>query len=312
MDDEARIIINNIFDKKIYIKPVGNHHLGRHMVYVVTNQNNKSCVFKLYFKKNRWNREVATLKLLTSSKIKVPKLIDYGVYNKKEWIITEFIEGSTFSSIQEEIGVKNQIHIFREMGKELAKIHNIKVFDFWGNWDENGKSLEIGMDYKDVFQKRYHSVLEKIFEKDIPYKNLHKKSIQYIEKNMNLIDNIKKPVLCHNDFCIRNVILKNIDQAFHVMGIIDFEQSFPADKDLDMAYLYYTLLLKNKKYEKAFIEGYKEEGTLEESFKIKLKFYLIYTGLYICSWSYHRAFDYYMQGIRILQGCIEGGELWKN
>ncbi|QEK10982.1 aminoglycoside phosphotransferase family protein [Crassaminicella thermophila] len=301
IDDEARNIIKDVFKQKISIKPVGNHYLGRHRVYLVTDENNQSVIFKLYLKKNRWNREVATLKLLSNSKIKVPKLIDYGRWNEKEWMITEYIQGKIFSKIEDEVEVKNQLKVFREMGKELGKIHNFKIFDFFGNWDENGKSLDYGMDYKEVFKRRYYSVLEKIFEKELPHRELHKKAAQYIEKKFCVIENVKKAVLCHNDFDIRNIILRKTDDTWMLAGIIDFEQSFPWDKDLDMAYLYYRIASKNRGYEKAFLEGYKEESVLEESFYEKMKFYLIYIGLYICSWSYDRAFDHYMQGVNILK-----------
>lgn len=304
MDDEVRNMIQDVFDKAAFIKPIGNHHLGRHMVYLVTDQNNQSVIFKLYLKKNRWNREVATLKLLSNSKIKTPKLIHYGVWREKEWVITEYIQGKTFASAENEIGVENQRNIFKQMGKELGKIHSFKRFDFFGNWDENGKSLDYGMPYKAVFQRRYNSVLEKIFEKELPHKALHKKAAQYIEKNFCIIDNVEQARLCHNDFDMRNILLRKANDTWKMVGIIDFEQSFPWDKDLDMVYLYYMISLKNKGYENTFLEGYEEENVLTESFYKKMKFYLIYIGLYICSWSYDRAFDHYMQGVKILKALV--------
>jgi aminoglycoside phosphotransferase (APT) family kinase protein len=308
MEYEARKMINNIFNKKVSIKPVGNHDLERHMVYVVTDEEEHRVVFKLYFKKNRWNREVATLKILSNSEMKVPKLLDYGIEEEKEWIMTEFIEGNTFSKVQEKISTQNQWELFKEMGKELGKIHSLKTFDFFGNWDENGDSLDEGKGYREVFQNRYDMVIKTLFEKKLPHRKLHKKWVKYIEKNIYILEDVKTAVLCHNDYDMRNVMVKKVQNGWHFAGMIDFEQSFPWDKDLDMAYLYDLLSRKGEGYEKAFLKGYEETSKLEDSFYKKMKFYLAYIGLYICSWAYDLAPDHYRNGVRILEGLIEEGK----
>ncbi|QZY54868.1 phosphotransferase family protein [Crassaminicella profunda] len=308
MEYEARKIIHNVFHKKVSIKPVGNHHLQRHMVYVVTDENKNAVIFKLYFKKNRWNREVAALKLLQESKIKVPKIIDYGICHEKEWMITEFIEGNTFSKIQEKISAQNQWSIFKEMGKELGKIHNLKTFDFFGNWDEDGNPLEDGKCYRKVFQNKYDTVVKTLFEKNLPNRKLHEKWVKYIQEKIYILEDVKTAVLCHNDYDMRNVMIKKVQDRWNLAGIIDFEQSFPWDKDLDMVYLYYILSLKKSGYEEAFLEGYQETAKIEESFYKKMKFYLGYIGLYICSWTYDIAPDHYMNGLRILKGLMKEGK----
>jgi aminoglycoside phosphotransferase (APT) family kinase protein len=308
MDYEARKMINNIFHKKVSIKPVGNHDLERHMVYVVTDEENHAVVFKLYFKKNRWNREVAALRMLSKSEVKVPKLLDYGIQKEKEWMITEFIEGNTFSTVQEKVSMENQWEIFKEMGKELGKMHSLKIFDFFGNWDENGNPLDEGKSYREVFQNRYDTVVKTLFKKKLPHRELHKKWVRYIEKNIYILEDVKTAVLCHNDYDMRNVMIKKVHNGWCFRGIIDFEQSFPWDKDLDLVYLYYILSIKGEGHEKSFLKGYEEMSKLEDSFYKKIKFYLAYIGLYICSWAYDIAPDHYRNGLNILRELMEEGK----
>ena len=126
----------------VNIKPVGHHELGRHLVYHVTNDNSLSVIFKLYYKKNRWNREVASLKLLTGSDVLCPGIKSYGILDDgTEWIIFEYLDGECFENIKDIIDEKSKTNILFELGNELGKIHSFRVFDFFGTWDENGKSV---------------------------------------------------------------------------------------------------------------------------------------------------------------------------
>lgn len=69
------------------IEPIGNHELERHLVYRLS-CDSKDYVIKLYYKKNRWNREVASLKLFSNTEVLVPRIVDYGVFdNGLEWLI---------------------------------------------------------------------------------------------------------------------------------------------------------------------------------------------------------------------------------
>lgn len=54
-------------------KPIGNHQLKRHLVYKLTS-GTEEYVVKIYYKKNRWNREIASLKLFEHTEVLAPRI----------------------------------------------------------------------------------------------------------------------------------------------------------------------------------------------------------------------------------------------
>ncbi len=56
------------------------------MNYYKLSSGSKKYVIKLYCKKNRWNREVASLKLFANTEALVPEIVDYGIFDDGlEW-----------------------------------------------------------------------------------------------------------------------------------------------------------------------------------------------------------------------------------
>jgi aminoglycoside phosphotransferase len=94
--DMARSIVGEIS----FIKAVGNHELGRHLVYHVKAKSGPSIILKLYYKKDRRSREIASLRLLSGSGVKCPSLLDYGILDDgTEWATTEYLEGEVFGLV---------------------------------------------------------------------------------------------------------------------------------------------------------------------------------------------------------------------
>lgn len=136
------------------IVPVGNHHLKRHLVYKINIENERPFIFKLYYKTRRRSREIASLKLLEDSNVKCPKIIKYcNLENGQEWLIMEYIEGVLFDEIITEVPINIKLNLFEQLGEELGKIHSFKTFDFFGEWDENGNSINNITNYYDYFVK---------------------------------------------------------------------------------------------------------------------------------------------------------------
>jgi len=99
-DNEAKDIISKLLNKNIKITPIGNHELKRHLVYSVKSEDEIIGVFKIYYKKNRWNREVASLKFLDGSGIKAPKILSLGkLEDGTEWLFMKYMEGEIFEKI---------------------------------------------------------------------------------------------------------------------------------------------------------------------------------------------------------------------
>ncbi|RKD30033.1 aminoglycoside phosphotransferase family protein [Thermohalobacter berrensis] len=307
--DESQIkeIIKGITKKDINIKPIGNHHLKRHLVYYVEDTNGNNCVFKLYCKKNRCNREIACLKLLANYDVACPKLIDYGVLEDgTEWVLLEHIKGEVLEKVLNTISEKDLCYIYEQMGEELGKIHSIGTFKYFGNWDENCNSIDKYTDYYSFFKKRLASVLKELLTQDLPNKELHRKGADLLISRLSILKDNIEPRLCHNDFDERNVMVYKNQNKWRLEAIIDFEQGLPCDKDKELINLYFSLLDRNIRYAKAFRKGYQKYLKIDDERIIKKRdFYRLYTGLNICSWANKRAPDYYKVGLKLIKEYIE-------
>ena len=102
------------------IEAIGNHNLKRHLVYKLSCVD-KDYVIKLYYKKNRWNREVGNLKIFADTKVLAPKIVDYGVFdNGIEWLIYDYIEGDLLSKVAEKLPYDDLKDIYHEMGRQYV------------------------------------------------------------------------------------------------------------------------------------------------------------------------------------------------
>ncbi len=304
-EEQIKVVIQNILNKDVTIHGIGNHELKRHLVYLVTDDKGNKNIFKLYCKKNRCNREVASLKVLSSSNIKAPKLIKYGnLQNGDEWIIIEFLEGKPFEKVKHNINKNDQLRIMKQMGKELGKIHKFREFNYFGNWDKDANSIDKAIYFRTVFIRRAEITISNLLAQKLPERNLHVKAVESLRQQYELIDSVKTSRLCHNDFDGRNILVTKTEKTWDVTGVIDFEQCLPWDKDNDLAILYHKYFLSNSKYKNAFFSGYNEYFKNHDISQEKLDFYLLYIGIVICSWTYENVKDYYEEGIKLIKRYI--------
>lgn len=298
--------INSIVSNVVDIKPIGNHELERHLVFLVETLDNQY-VIKFYYVKNRWNREVAALKLLRNSDALVPNLVDYGKLNEVEWILYEYVDGTLLDEIHNEIPTSNLEDIYYDAGGQLGKIHSLMQFENYGSLNED---LEFINDYK-YFKDYFETVVQRIFNnlgnfthKEIKLINKAKKSL--IECLKKLENNDVKARLCHNDFGARNLIVKKENHVYKLSCVIDFEHSVISDIDQELVLLYYSLSKENELLWKAFKRGYEEYLPIDEDNMLNKKLtYRLYRGLSICSWSQKVDNDHYEEGIRLLKETLE-------
>lgn len=300
--EQAKKIIKHIVgSENIDIVSIGNHELNRHLVYLINAEGKKPMVIKFYYKVNRWNREIAALRLLSQSNVKCTKIVNFGKLDDgTEWMLSDYIEGEPYDKVMPDISLDDRLKIFEEMGRELGKIHCFKTFDFYGNWDENGNSIDSIKDcmISSIISTEYS--IRYIQQQELPNKDLLSRAIVKVRNSYRVIKNIKDSRLRHNDFDGRNILVKKNGNKWELSGVIDFEQSTPGNIDMDIAGMYSKYFLDNKNYEQAFLKGYNEYWQLSEEFYSRLDFYLLCIGINICSWAYTLAPEYYNDGIRLV------------
>lgn len=304
-EEKVKEVVQHLTKKRVSLQPVGNHYLDRHLVYHISCENGISAIFKLYFKKNRWNREVASLKLLAESDVLCPKLLGYGILDDQtEWILMDYFKGKPYEQVQHLINEENKLDIYSELGRELGKIHSYKSFDFFGNWDENGKSINHITKFSDFFIPHVNTIYNEIYKQTLPDQDLLLRGIEYLKNHYHLLEQVKSSVLCHNDYGDRNALVRWERGQWRLSAVIDFEQSLPADQDKDLTYFLDILESRNTAYANAFKTGYEAVLPIQSSYDMKREFYLVYTGLYICSWAFKNAPEHYAEGIALLKRFV--------
>lgn len=301
-DKQIKDTVSKLLNINVEVIPIGNHELKRHLVYTVKSESVIIGVFKLYYQNNRWNREVASLRFIEGSDIKAPKILKLGkLQDATEWLLLEHIEGEVFSKVKGNISEENIKELYEIIGAELGKIHSLKTFSFFGDWDENGNSIENIKDYSVVFKNSVERMLKELFSQHLEEEELQRKGSEKLRGMLHLVEDVKEAHLSNGDFGERNILVKKVGSKWELSGFIDFEHCVPKDKDAELIECYYRLLEENKSFAEAFKVGYEKHMKFSDDLEKKKELYDIYSGLSICSWAKMQAPDYYWEGIKILK-----------
>lgn len=305
-EEEIRGILEGILGRTDFrMEPIGNHHLKRHLVYKIIYPDNSKLTFKLYYIPNRRSREIASLKALQNSSVKCPEIYKYGVVDGYEWLIITYIEGSLLDKVLPDMSEEEAVDIFLQIGEELGKLHSFKVFDFFGEWDEDGKCISEAMNYKENYIKRTEVFIQEVLNKDLPNKELLISVINEIRDNYEKLNMSIEPRLVHGDFDGRNILVIKTAEGYRVSGIIDFEICWPGNAEIDFVGLYFRYFLENKEFEKAFFKGYNKYLEINMGFYKRINLYLLRFVIANCSWAAKQAPEYYHSNIEFLKRIIK-------
>lgn len=304
--EEIENKICTILGKKVQAKPIGNHKLKRHMVYLVKDRNEILGVLKLYYVKDRWSREVGTLKILGEANIKCPRIIKYGkLSDETEWLFMSYVDGEVFEKVRDDISEENLKEIYLEIGEELSKIHRVKTFKFFGTWDENCKPINVDDDFEVRFRKKSNKLIEETLKQHLLEEGLQRKAGDRIRELSYLVAGVKDGNICNGDFGDRNILVKKVQGKWQLLAFIDFEHTFSYDRDSDLIGYYCKLNDKNKEMAENFRVGYEKNMDINKDLYKKRELYDLYDGIGTCSWAKLQAPDYYLEGVELLKKYIK-------
>lgn len=297
-------IVKRIVDREIGLgcsfEPIGHHELDRHLVYLITDSRGREYILKIYGKEFKMCREIIALKLL-SEKIKCPKIVRQSKEEEQiEWVILNKIPGTVLETIWFDLDYNNKIEIIKSLGDILGTIHKSYRYDYYGPWKECKENDEVFRNFLEYRKIKDKNILDKILDQKLPEEDLMLQSYEamtsYYEKL--LADSFTR--LCHHDFSARNVLVEFKDSKWVVSSILDFEQCYPNDSDIDLTDIYQTIFLDEPELAKPFLASYSKHMKINDNFTYKMKYYLLNKGLFICSWTYGCVQDYYLEGIKLL------------
>jgi aminoglycoside phosphotransferase len=299
--NEINAFLLDKFNLSYKITSIGNHHLKRNAVYLLEYKNIKF-VFKMYKKDLRAFREKNCLNLLANKNLPIPELIDSGYDMNHHWLLESYLEGENLNSLIEDIPALQLSSLFFDLGELLHSLHDSITLNSFDPIDFLNSSNKIT--FKQIFDTRINSIENTIKSQILPDKKILNLALSYLKNNYNLIQDVKTPTLCHNDFDPRNILVKRKDDSIKCTGLIDFEQSIPWDRDLDFISIYHKILSCNPLLHDAFFKGYNLDKKNKNAFETKKAFYLIYQGVMICSFAYNTAPHYYNTGLTLIENNL--------
>jgi len=167
--------------------------------------------------------------------------------------------------------------LFRNIGELLGKLHNEIKFDyFYEDVSQIGKKHE--KTWLEIFNKSLNAEIQKA--KKNKMENI-KDISDFFKDNEALIEEEYEPVLLHNDFHSKNIIIKNDSGSINIKGIIDFDnwgigvraQDFVKFKKWDLDFL------NKPNLSEAFYQGYMKYFNLNKDFLKKIELYSLFWQL---------------------------------
>lgn len=270
------IILNNWKDAKInYIKEFSEGYNNvAYDVNFINNDKEYNYVIKIIkiSTKNILKQKYFRKLIKKHTNINIPKIIKYD-FNKTiidmPYVILEKVEGVSLDSVYENI--LNKEKIFEELGELYGKIHTIKL----NKYGKLNSKLDVSFSYENWYEKKCKEI-NKIFSIINNNKNLSNEKIkinkEFFEKNKYLLKFETKPCLCHGDSAFSNIILKKINDKYHLSGIIDFEfcNGGGAIEDLFKSVNSFNRLFE---YKKSLEKGHSKYMKLSKNWEKLAKFY---------------------------------------
>lgn len=302
-DQRLEALISGQLGKPSHIKPIGNHHLKRHLVFSFV-CNHIDYVIKICYKKNRFGGEVFCLTHFKDTIVQTPEIVSFGVMEDGiEWLIYKHVEGELLRDVIDELTEENKMTIYEEIGRQLAYLHHHTSFDYFGRMHGDGSYKTLETDYYTFRKKKFDELLIDLrkYEHDDP--ELVEKAIMVVEEEHQIIKDVTRPKLCHYDFGPRNILVRKYnDKDYQVAAIIDFEQASFGDYEWELIEQYLPLKHQSPRLAEAFHKGYESVHRIDEASLLKKeRYYNLVMAISIIAWSKPVDYNYYLEGIKRLR-----------
>jgi fructosamine-3-kinase len=208
-----------------------------------------------------------------TSKSTIPEY--YHILRKmKGYAPAESSSNPAFRNLKED----TKKRIIHQIGDNIAKLHQIQFKDFGELRVENqGLKVEKTKSWSDLFQEMIYFWINQVegggFDELVP------EIRRAVENNLDLIEDVSKPVLVHREIDNKNILLKEKELA----AILDWEACVAGHGEFDLVTTEGRMIKHNfstdriwEKYREILFSSYQETQTLEEGWQERRKMYLLY------------------------------------
>lgn len=192
--------------------------------------------------------------ILKDSRVKVPRVINYGKIEPFTFLVTSFIKGMTLCDVEDGLSIINRHKIMREIGCSLTTIHKLGFEGNYFGW-LNGKKLYKKFpnlkSYLESELKRFELSLDNKISKEIwiSLESAVRHSIQLLSQFSFV------PSLNWYDIQSNNILVENINGVYSLAGFLDPGAARFGVPEWDMAHAKIHLC-KNTDDLISLIEGY--------------------------------------------------------
>jgi len=210
--------------------------------------------------------------LLLSKDIPTSRILKHSAANSvidREYIVSQYIPSVPMNDPSLE--GEDLSDVYRQIGDLTRRLHGITNNRFgWKRLDGSGE---------------YNTWREFIFahaaeatEKATTFELFKREDIDkfkgYLDKNADVLDDIKTPYMAHGDLWQGNILLSRTDIEYSVVGIIDIERAMFGDKYWDMSM---PLVMTSD-----FYAGYGEPEIIGSRHDKRMTIYKILNDLFGC------------------------------
>jgi len=228
---------------------------------------NKDALFD--YEKTMMAGEKSTSDIMRAGDVPTPEIFKYSPYGEvidREYTVSEYVPHDIGRFHRED---KNKID-YRSITGILDKIHAIKG-DTFGNI--SGDKYYKWADYIIAFSDK---IARKGIELSLISVKQADKFRRVLSENISLFDEIKEPVLVHNDFWLRNLLFEKRGGSFMLKSVIDIDRALFGDADWEYA--------RTKNIYPGFAEKiYESNKSISENRRKRRRLYrLIDSGFVMC------------------------------
>lgn len=228
----------------------------------------------------RLHKEAHVYELLRGSGASCPEMVHWDVSRRDlphAYAVMTKVPGRPLSEVSGGLAAGEVAGLYREMGRTLRAVHGVRVERF-GPIDgplESSNEAYVG----GQLDLRLAQFTE--FGGD---PGLHAELSAYVGRNRHLLARCDSPVLCHNDFHERNVMVAGEDgpgSPLRMTGVIDMENALGGDPLMDLARTDYFAVRGDAERQRYLLEGY---GDLPDDWAERLAFYRLCHALEQWHW----------------------------
>ncbi|MEU8379423.1 amino acid adenylation domain-containing protein [Streptosporangium sp. NPDC048865] len=228
----------------------------------------------------RLHKEARVYELLRGSGASCPEMVHWDVSRRElphAYAVMTKVPGRPLSEVSGGLAAGEVADLYREMGRTLRAVHGVRVERF-GPIDgpqESSNEAYVG----GQLDLRLAQFTE--FGGD---PELHAEISAYVARHRHLVARCEAPVLCHNDFHERNVMVAEEDgpgSPLRMTGVIDMENALGGDPLMDLARTDYFAVRGDAGRRRHLLEGY---GDLPDDWPARLAFYRLCHALEQWHW----------------------------